>query len=79
MVFQLILCFSFLPFEKAKENINIETSLYTVDSLDDAVSLASKITNPGDIVTLSPACASFDMFRNFMLRGDKFKELVQQL
>lgn len=66
-------------FEKAKENINIETSLYTVDSLDDAVSLASKITNPGDIVTLSPACASFDMFRNFMLRGDKFKELVQQL
>ena len=66
-------------FEKAKEDMNIETAIYTVDSLEEAVSLANKITKTGDIVTLSPACASFDMFKNFMIRGDKYKELVHKL
>ena len=33
----------------------------------------------GDIVMLSPACASFDMFANFEERGKKFKELVKSL
>ena len=40
---------------------------------------AKEVAVPGDIVTLSPACASFDMFPNFAIRGDKFKELVNSL
>ncbi|MBQ8003769.1 MAG: UDP-N-acetylmuramoyl-L-alanine--D-glutamate ligase [Oscillospiraceae bacterium] len=48
-------------------------------SFEDAVKEASESAEAGDIVTLSPACASFDMFDNFMLRGKCFKELVNAL
>lgn len=50
-----------------------------VDSLSQAVQDARDHAVPGDIVTLSPACASFDQFKNFMLRGKAYKELVQEL
>ncbi len=45
-------------------------------SLDAAVRIASQLAAPGDTVLLSPACASFDMFRNFEDRGDQFRRLV---
>lgn len=48
-------------------------------SLDDAVNTAHKMATAGDIVTLSPACASFDAFPNFAVRGNYFKELVNKL
>ncbi len=48
-------------------------------SFENAVKAASETAESGDIVTLSPACASFDMFENFMLRGRYFKELVNAL
>ena len=44
-----------------------------------AVRIACRDTRPGDAVILSPACASFDAFRNFEERGEKFKEIVQSL
>jgi UDP-N-acetylmuramoylalanine--D-glutamate ligase len=47
--------------------------------LDSAVSEAKKDSSPGDIVLLSPACASFDQFRDFEDRGDRFRELVGAL
>jgi len=50
-----------------------------VDTLEDAVLKAKELAKEGDIVTLSPACASFDMFPNFMIRGNKFKEIVNKL
>lgn len=50
--------------------------LYDADTFEEAVGLASKVALPGDVVILSPACASFDMFRNFEKRGDRFEELV---
>ena len=48
-------------------------------SFSEAVELASQLAEEGDIVLLSPACASFDMFTDYEHRGDVFKELVQQL
>lgn len=51
----------------------------TVRTLEDATRLAQTIAEPGDVVLLSPACASFDQFDNYEHRGDTFKRLVQQL
>ncbi len=48
-------------------------------SLEDAVRLAAEAGRPGDRVLLSPACASFDMFRNFEDRGDCFVRAVEAL
>jgi hypothetical protein len=48
-------------------------------SFDDAVYCAADCANSEDTVLLSPACASFDAFPNFEVRGDHFRELVQRL
>ncbi len=48
-------------------------------SLSEAVALADREADGGDVVLLSPACASFDMFRNYDERGKEFKRLVHQL
>ena len=50
-----------------------------IDSFDDAVRAAAASAREGDIVLLSPACASFDAFPNFAARGDHFKKLVMEL
>ncbi len=48
-------------------------------SITDAVQAAYKKAQPGDVVLLSPACASFDLFRNYEDRGEQFKSQVKQL
>lgn len=48
-------------------------------SMDEAVALAATLALPGDAVLLSPACASFDMFKHFEHRGDVFMEIVERL
>lgn len=48
-------------------------------SMQDAVKLAQECSHPGDVVLLSPGCASFDMFDNFEHRGQIFKEAFQKL
>ncbi|MCI9576810.1 MAG: UDP-N-acetylmuramoyl-L-alanine--D-glutamate ligase [Clostridiales bacterium] len=48
-------------------------------SMEEAVTLASQEAQAGDIVSLSPACASFDQYPNFEARGNHFKELVHAL
>jgi UDP-N-acetylmuramoylalanine--D-glutamate ligase len=50
-----------------------------VQTLEEAVATARKLAKEGDIVTLSPASASFDLYRNFEERGQHFKRLVHEL
>ena len=66
-------------FEKVINEKNINIPITIVNSLEEAVKKAKEIAKEGDIVTLSPACASFDMFANFEVRGNKFKEIVKGL
>lgn len=49
------------------------------EDLAGAVEAARRAAGPGDVVVLSPACAAFDRFKNFMERGRAFKELVRSL
>lgn len=54
-------------------------SLQRAESLEQAVALAAELAQRGDQVLLSPACASFDMFRGYEARGDRFIEIVEDL
>ena len=53
--------------------------IYECESLEEAVYTANKISNRGQVVLFSPASASFDMFKNFADRGNKFKKLVNEI
>lgn len=61
------------------ERLEIVFPVYKCTSLEAAVTRAKNVAKPGEIVLFSPASASFDMFKNFEERGDKFKELVNKL
>jgi len=50
-----------------------------VEVLDDAVTAAYNASSPGDVVLLSPACASWDQYENFEIRGNRFKDCVNAL
>lgn len=65
--------------EKIKKAIGDSTRIIMEDSLRNAVSRAREIASPGDAVLLSPACASFDMFRDFEHRGRQFKAIVAEI
>ena len=49
-----------------------------VETLEEAVETAERVARPGDVVLLSPGGTSFDAFRDFAARGDRFKELVRE-
>jgi len=59
----------------------IPDSVQVADAVDleQAVQLAAELSQPGDHVLLAPACASFDQFRNYIERGDRFRGLVRRL
>jgi UDP-N-acetylmuramoylalanine--D-glutamate ligase len=50
-----------------------------VGTLQEAVSAAAQLAQPGDVVLLSPGGTSFDAFQDFAERGDRFKVLVREL
>ena len=52
--------------------------IISTDSLDAAMQAARKASRPGDVVLLSPACASFDLFKNYENRGELFKQWVAE-
>jgi UDP-N-acetylmuramoylalanine--D-glutamate ligase len=55
------------------------SKLHSVKTFRDAVMESKKLARPGDAVLLSPACASFDMFKNYEERGKVFKQIVASL
>jgi len=63
--------------EKAIRKVpNADVYIEIVDSMADAVNLAKKLAQRSDVVLLSPACASYDMFDNYRQRGEIFRKLV---
>ncbi|EJP6473054.1 UDP-N-acetylmuramoyl-L-alanine--D-glutamate ligase [Clostridium botulinum] len=66
-------------FEKVILDKKSNMKIVIVDSMEEAVKMAYNISEEGDIITLSPACASFDMYPNFEIRGNEFKNIVNGL
>ncbi len=64
--------------EKIADQLNFENILLE-ESLESAVKRAYFLASIGDNILFSPACASFDMFKNYIDRGEKFKKLVNNL
>ena len=64
---------------EAYEGIVGKENIVDTFSATEAVNAANKFANPGDVVLLSPCCASFDLFKNYEDRGEKFKEAVRNL
>ncbi len=58
---------------------NCVKDIYETQSMDEAVKMAYHLAKSGDSVLLSPACASFDLFKNYEDRGRQFKESVRKL
>jgi len=54
-------------------------AIIETETLDEAVAVAAATSQPGEVVLLSPACASWDMFKNYEQRGDLFCSLVRRL
>lgn len=65
--------------EKVYQEFHSIKKVIKASSMDEAVILASKLASAGDIVLLSPACASFDWFQNYEHRGQVFKQIVNKL
>jgi UDP-N-acetylmuramoylalanine--D-glutamate ligase len=65
--------------EKIEKQITGNVAIERAGTIERAVEIASHAAQPGDVVLLAPACASFDQFQNFEHRGRVFKELVRQL
>ena len=65
--------------EAAPDEIPGQPIILEAHDLPEAVRLAKAAAKPGDIVTLSPACAAFDQFKNFAVRGRAYKDLVNAL
>lgn len=59
------------------DSINVKN--YVVDTLEEATKKAYELSAEGDVILLSPACASWDQFKDFEERGRKFKEIVSNL
>ena len=61
------------------EEENRHLDIYMCETLEETIPIAKKNAGKGDVVLFSPASASFDMFKNFADRGNKFKELVRKM
>lgn len=62
-----------------KDEFVSEKIIFNEDNLEEAFKAAQNLGEEGDVILLSPASASFDQFRNYVERGNAFKELVEGL
>ena len=69
-------CFSFGETKDAFKSIF--THQTSCDRMEQAFEMANKLAKPGDTILLSPACSSFDQFKNYEVRGQEFKQLIAQ-
>lgn len=63
----------------AKIESQIKAEVVHAETMDSAIRKANAVAQPGDVVLLAPACASFDQFKNYEHRGQVFKEIVRGL
>ncbi len=70
-----IVCFG----KDGRKIADINKRAKVVENLDAAVKRIAASAKPGDLAILTPACASLDMYPNFMARGEHFKQLVASL
>lgn len=64
---------------KIKQDLTAQIPIYLCDSLEQAVRDASRLAQRGDNVLLSPGCSSYDMFKDYVHRGEVFQKVVRQL
>ena len=62
--------------EVIKNAVEGKVKVSLVDDLNGALVLANSLSNKGDVVLLSPACSSIDMYQDYQERGEKFKQLA---
>jgi UDP-N-acetylmuramoylalanine--D-glutamate ligase len=65
--------------DKIEKQIHGSVAIERAGTVERAIEIASHAAQPGDIVLLAPACASFDQFENYEHRGRVFKQLVHAL
>ena len=64
---------------KIRDALSGTAEMIEAGTLPEAVTLCYRLSQPGDVVLLAPACASFDMFESYEHRGRVFKEAVRRL
>ena len=74
-----LICLTKYDEKLRKTFTGIIPKIYTCQSMEDAVRLAHSLACDGDVVLLSPCCASFDIFNNYEDRGNQFEEAVNKL
>jgi len=65
--------------QKIESQIKGAAEIVRAETLENAIKRATEVAQPGDVVLLAPACASFDQFRNYEHRGRVFKEVVAEI
>ena len=65
--------------KEEEEKQNKKINIHMCDNIEQTIELAKQSSKKGDVVLFSPASASFDMFKNFADRGEKFKKLVNRI
>ena len=64
---------------KLPRGLTKNLQVYVLDTLDEVIEYAYRLSEKGEVVLFSPASASFDMFKNAYQRGDLFKEKVNKI